>query len=1078
MTDGSTYPINGTALFTFIATDPSVSFTTNATYANVSAALAAGCTPVGLLLLTVSNVLHAFPLTYSGELSNQHEFFYERGTIGHRFTIDSAAGAAWEYMEYQPETADLIDQAFSAISGKLDIDQGSVNAGKSLVVGSDGNITVGTVPTATDAQVASAVDNWLADHPEATTTVEDGAVSAEKLSDSLAETLGVTKQAKDRSVDLREMCTAKAAKWATGGVTYPTSGCNCVEFAFTIASIADQLPEGLTRGTDLLLFGAASGYKTRMHFVGTVDGETITTKPDSYSLRTTSRIVPAFENLTTVYVYVYSDTVTAPTASDVETFRENLIASAVDMLCGKSYDFGQWLTSAIAVSPSDPIGMRLFNWDEDVHVKTVLNYAKGQITGFNGSLSSGAFRFFNADFTSLRYVNPGIQNARDAYATWTMGGESFCGDWGESSFDWGDVKFILPHQDGTTYLALRTYYIGETTEILDNSYGNDTLTVTAEEENTIKSLYPFLNEFRGLFDRKSNFPGTIVAMWTSGFDYPWTYRTADSFSDLLSFGAVGDWCIYRGFNPFCLKDRIVKDGDIIYKSDAETYLALDNPLRWDGWQTCAESSFDVVIVGGGAGGIGAAYALRNSGLKVLLCDKMENLGGTHTQAGLHSLIGSPVRDWFKPIIQDAYHVYAARFEKSGTGDPYGSGFDARWNYSLACSPSDHHTNLIYIAPDWLEKRYHNDISNGGITIRLNRKFICHNEVGGRIGSLVFLNTVTGAEEKVFCKCVIDCTGDVHVGRYHRTAGTDFFVGSDPRSRFNEPAAAVEGNERLINTCEIMYRAGVLNTKTPKCDGEEFLGTDEHSDAGKTFPTISGVTSGQNTNFWYRYYAELGDADSEHWSAMTTKPNSFAEIISPDYHCGITTDMLLDYGEEAVHDIADDYARAHYRLHRKASDRYYGGCYPLLAIRESYRMNCEVMATQADLEDTITSANYADKHIVALSSWYADLHAQSIGTVANTMKNGIKYESMVPTSYSNLLIACRGYGASHIALSGMRLIKTMMSLGRAAGFAAKQYVDSGLRDFRDVDVTQVQSDAGVGELLEYLEENVYPLYEES
>lgn len=39
----------------------------------------------------------------------------------------------------------------------------------------------GDVPTPTDAQVSSAVNNWLADHPEATTTVQDGAVTVKKL---------------------------------------------------------------------------------------------------------------------------------------------------------------------------------------------------------------------------------------------------------------------------------------------------------------------------------------------------------------------------------------------------------------------------------------------------------------------------------------------------------------------------------------------------------------------------------------------------------------------------------------------------------------------------------------------------------------------------------------------------------------------------------------------------------------------------------------------------------------------------------------------------------------------------------
>lgn len=39
----------------------------------------------------------------------------------------------------------------------------------------------GDVPAPTDSQVSSAVNTWLADHPEATTTVQDGAVTVKKL---------------------------------------------------------------------------------------------------------------------------------------------------------------------------------------------------------------------------------------------------------------------------------------------------------------------------------------------------------------------------------------------------------------------------------------------------------------------------------------------------------------------------------------------------------------------------------------------------------------------------------------------------------------------------------------------------------------------------------------------------------------------------------------------------------------------------------------------------------------------------------------------------------------------------------
>ena len=64
--------------------------------------------------------------------------------------------------------------------------------GKTPTIGEDGNWYIGPEDTgkpsrgapgaaASDAQVSSAVDTWLTEHPEATTTVQDGSVSIKKL---------------------------------------------------------------------------------------------------------------------------------------------------------------------------------------------------------------------------------------------------------------------------------------------------------------------------------------------------------------------------------------------------------------------------------------------------------------------------------------------------------------------------------------------------------------------------------------------------------------------------------------------------------------------------------------------------------------------------------------------------------------------------------------------------------------------------------------------------------------------------------------------------------------------------------
>lgn len=51
----------------------------------------------------------------------------------------------------------------------------------------------------TDAQVAQAVDDYLDDHPEATTTVQDGAITYAKLDSNL-------KGSVDDVVDLKRRC--------------------------------------------------------------------------------------------------------------------------------------------------------------------------------------------------------------------------------------------------------------------------------------------------------------------------------------------------------------------------------------------------------------------------------------------------------------------------------------------------------------------------------------------------------------------------------------------------------------------------------------------------------------------------------------------------------------------------------------------------------------------------------------------------------------------------------------------------------------------------------------------------------
>ena len=187
--------------------------------------------------------------------------------------------------------------------------------------------------------------------------------------------------------------------------------------------------------------------------------------------------------------------------------------------------------------------------------------------------------------------------------------------------------------------------------------------------------------------------------------------------------------------------------------------------------------------------------------------------------------------------------------------------------------------------------------------------------------------------------------------------------------------------------------------------------------------------------------------------------------------------LQDFVEKSTsYNEADGYDRAYalYCLDGVPATNVsaFGGIRKLLAIREKFRIACESTVTQETLLTKIDSSNYQSKHTIALSTWYVDIHNQNYSCVSN-IPNGVPYEALIPKCYTNSLVACRAYGASHIALSSIRLVKTMMDLGHSAGIAIKQLCYSDTRgDVRTVDVSSVQNEIGILSVINDLETHFF------
>lgn len=108
-------------------------------------------------------------------------------------------------------------------------------------------------------------------------------------------------------------------------------------------------------------------------------------------------------------------------------------------------------------------------------------------------------------------------------------------------------------------------------------------------------------------------------------------------------------------------------------------------------------------------------------------------------------------------------------------------------------------------------------------------------------------------------------------------------------------------------------------------------------------------------------------------------------------------------------------------------------FSMTGVREGPRLVARRMLTELDVLAGCHQQKDADSWI-ALSDHAVDIHGRGGRCMELKQPYGISYECLLPLEISNLIVACRGAGFTHIAASSCRLTRTMMHLGHAAGIA--------------------------------------------
>ena len=532
-----------------------------------------------------------------------------------------------------------------------------------------------------------------------------------------------------------------------------------------------------------------------------------------------------------------------------------------------------------------------------------------------------------------------------------------------------------------------------------------------------------------------------------------------------------DVYVYVGENAMEVYNSIIRNGDIIVNGGGMSkWYSIGNVS--DNSLYANNAHYDICIVGGGAGGIGAAYALKDSGYKVCLIEKLPTLGGTHCNAGVIDMLASPNPPFLNSIIEELYgdgnvgkcYVEFGK-ETYHVGEDTESTFTKKMrgseiNYGTAQSDWG---NDFKVNPVALQKVYERDLRES-IDILTNRKVTGCKKVDSKIVNVSVYNSKSCTTETIWADYFIDASADGVLCRFETTEGVDFYIGSDAKDLYNEAAIATDfaGNKYEINTMGATYCVSRTEQSLPVFDIVDAKPNDNVYGAVNAtwdIPPRYTLASNKGFGFWY-----VGDDGTEQGIRAT--------IVDPEKYSDITPQDYIDNGYGYAYDKAKNTSKTHF-VKKYGTDTKWNfvGLMPLLAMRETYRIKCDKMLTQSDIETLATSENIAENEYIALSSWWVDLHdnvSVDKSKIAFRQVFGIPYRCLVPTSFSNVLVGCRAFGASHIALSASRLTKTMMCLGYAAGKAMSLARQSWLDDVRNVNVGQLQADCGVIDKMEELE----------
>ena len=412
---------------------------------------------------------------------------------------------------------------------------------------------------------------------------------------------------------------------------------------------------------------------------------------------------------------------------------------------------------------------------------------------------------------------------------------------------------------------------------------------------------------------------------------------------------------------------------------------------------------DVLVVGGGPAGIGAAIGAADAGARVVLAERYGFLGGNATAALVMPLMS------FHTQVPTAQRTGATTLLPTdhGPGKAVVGGVLARLLERLvraggAIAPSLSTGYVVPFDPEWLKIVALELLDEAGVEYLLHA-FASGVVCDGRVESVVF-ETKSGPLV-VRARVTVDCTGDgdVAVG-----AGAPFEIGR---------------HDGLVQPMTLMFRV---------VDFERTAFANYAKEHPKDWRGVHGL--------WdlVRRATEAGDLDlpredilffaTPHERELSVNSTRVTQVLGTDV-------WDLSYAEREGRRQMRQIA-AFFRKYVPGFERAYVAQSGVnVGVRETRRI---VGDYQLTVEDVLGARKFEDA--VARGAYPVDIHNPTgSGTILKRLPPGESYDiplrCLLPRRVDGLLVAGRCLSGTHEAHSSYRVMPIVMATGQAAGVCA-------------------------------------------